>query len=80
VCEIPGAIKAEKRAIDVRKNQVKNMAATKNAKKDGPKKKRSYPSPVSDDEEANTKKSGKNKKPKGRSPKTSYSDKPTPTP
>ncbi|GJQ85496.1 hypothetical protein Trydic_g17523 [Trypoxylus dichotomus] len=68
VCEIPGAIKAEKRAIDVRKNQVKNMAATKNAKRDGPKKKRSYPSPVSDEEEANTKKSVKNKKPKGRMP------------
>ncbi|GJQ68487.1 hypothetical protein Trydic_g14817 [Trypoxylus dichotomus] len=51
------------------------------AKKDGPKKKRSCPSPVSDEEEGNNKESrNKNKKPKGRYPKTSCSDEPTPTP
>ncbi|GJQ70705.1 hypothetical protein Trydic_g639 [Trypoxylus dichotomus] len=39
VCEILGAIKAEKRAIDALKNQVKNMSAIKNAKKKALKKK-----------------------------------------
>ncbi|GJQ83770.1 hypothetical protein Trydic_g6801 [Trypoxylus dichotomus] len=62
VHEILGTIKAEKRAIDALKIQVKSMAATKKAKKDGPRKKRSCPSPVSDEEEGNTKESGNKNK------------------
>ncbi|GJQ66698.1 hypothetical protein Trydic_g19916 [Trypoxylus dichotomus] len=76
-----GAIKAEKRAIDALKSQVKNITAERNGKKEVSKKKRSCPTPTSDEEEGNAEKMGKKtRKPKGRTPGASCSDELSPKP